>query len=486
MLLYPSPELKLSPIFSGMAKKGIGGALLILIILSFWSPALGQTFTVGKLTSFGTTGFDPGSKTIYAIWADSIRMFHGPEYTQSRLIPIKRPEPEFPVAYKTVFLDSALYFVHRMGGLVYRLEGDSVRRMDRSFNHRMQINSTIFTRNDTIMRYGGYGFWSHRNFFTYFSRTSDEWEVISPIGSKEVPVGAQNTQVVQKDGAIFIYSGTSLDPVDPLKVRNFREVWRFDVRERRWEFLGNLDQDIHNYSMFAHMGDRILYNDISSYDMILVDPAKNRRTYYERLPRFKNVLGQNSLGHTFESYYSDGTFYLLRMRFKGKKTKANAELYYEVVPESAFLKNPIREEPLYTKPGFPWKPIGAFLGVAGLMGLFLYGRKRYLERNKVVVSRKGVRYGRQPLDFDLRSRAVLELLLRNPEGVYSQQILDLVENPDLNPAHNIKVKNQLIDNLNFRLKSLLSVEKDLIESHRSPQDKRIKIYRIQASYFRLR
>jgi hypothetical protein len=174
------------------------------------------------------------------------------------------------------------------------------------------------------------------------------------------------------------------------------------------------------------------------------------------------------------------------MRFKGKKTTANAELYYEVVPESAFLKNPIREEPLYTNTGFPWKPMGAVLGVAGLLGLFLFGRKRYLERNKVVISRKGVRYGRQPLDFSERARAILELLLRNPEGVYSQQILDLVENPDLNPAHNIKVKNQLIDNLNFRLKSLLALEEDPIKSFRSPQDKRIKIYRIQTSYFLLR
>ena len=68
----------------------------------------------------------------------------------------------------------------------------------------------------------------------------------------------------------------------------------------------------------------------------------------------------------------------------------------------------------------------------------------------------------------------------------SQQILDLVEKPDLNPAHNIKVKNQLIDNLNFRLKSLLGQEEDIIQSYRSPEDKRIKLYKIRASHFLLR
>ena len=141
---------------------------------------------------------------------------------------------------------------------------------------------------------------------------------------------------------------------------------------------------------------------------------------------------------------------------------------------------------MYEKKGVPWVPVGTALGAVSLLGLFWYGRKRYRERNKVVVSRKGVRYGRQSLDFDAASLEALELLLRHPEGVYSQQILDLVENPELTAAHNIKVKNQLIDTLNFRFKTLLDLEEDLIKDARSEVDKRIKIYRMDRSHFILR
>jgi hypothetical protein len=469
-----------------MAKKGIAGSLLFLLLaLAGTAAGMAQSFSVGKYTSLGATGFDPGSKTIYAVWADSIGVYTGPDYTQSRLIPIKRPEPEFPIAYEALYADSSLYFVHRMGGLVYRLEGDSIRRVDNSFNHRMQINSTIFTRNDTIMRYGGYGFWSHRNFFTYFTEASREWEVVSPSGSTVVPTGTQNAQIVQDDRYIYIYSGTALDPIDPLKVWGLREAWRFDAGERRWEFLGNLDKDFHTFIRFAHMGDRILYGEPTSLDLVLVDPANNSKTYYERLPRFKNVLGRIDK-HPFQSYYADGTFFLLRRRFNGQRTAENAELYYQVMPESEVLASPIREEPLYRNPEFPWKIVGGAAILLWLLIFGYFGLRRYRDRNRVIVSGKGVRYGRQTLDFDATSREVLELLLRNPDGVYSQQILDLVEKPDLNPAHNIKVKNQLIDNLNFRLKSLLGLEENLIESYRSPQDKRIKLYRIKPAYFRLR
>ena len=469
-----------------MAKKRRTTSLLwLLLALAGVGTGLAQSFSVGKYTELVTTGFDPGSKAIYAVWKDSMRVYQGPDYTQSRLIRFKRPEAEFPLAYRTVYVDSSLYFVHRMGGLVFRLEGDSIRRIDNSFNHRMQINSTIFSRNDTIMRYGGYGFWSHRNFFTYFSKTSREWELVSPTGSSVVPAGVQEAQIVQDDRYIYTYSGRALDPVDPLKILDFREAWRYDTREHRWELLGNVDKDYHRYITFAQMGDRILYGDPASLDLVLVDPANNRKMYYERLPRFKNVLARNDR-YTFGSYYADGTFFLLRMRFKGQRTGENAELYYQVVPESELLESPLREEPLYQNLEFPWKPV-AGAGIAlGVLVLGYFGLRRYRDRNKVIVSRKGIHYGRQSLDFDTSSREILELLLRNPEGVYSQQILDLVENPDLNPAHNIKVKNQLIDNLNFRLKSLLGMEEDLIESYRSPQDKRVKRYKIQASFFRLR
>jgi hypothetical protein len=350
----------------------------------------------------------------------------------------------------------------------------------------MQINSTILTYRDTILRYGGYGFWSHREFFTYFSKATREWEVIAPAGNQEIPRGRQDTQITVDEPYIYIYSGISQDRVNPLQNTTNRKAWRFDMALRHWEYLGEVSEDYHNLYQMAHMGNKILYLDRHRPRYILADPSQNTITHYARKEKFKGAVGLNKTLYSYQSYYRDSTFYLLTMipDEGGKPWKGN--MRYDLVPYEEFLGNPLSVEPMYAQTGFPWALAGGVLGAAALFVLLIYARRWYLERNKVIVSRKGVRYGRQPLDFDPRSRAVLELLLRNPEGGYSQEILDLVENPDLNHAHNIKVKNQLIDNLNFRLKSLLSVEKDLIESHRSPQDKRIKIYRIQASYFRLR
>ena len=159
---------------------------------------------------------------------------------------------------------------------------------------------------------------------------------------------------------------------------------------------------------------------------------------------------------------------------------------YDLVPFEEFLGTPISVEPMYTKTGFPWVPAGSILGAAALLGLVYYMRRRYQEKNKLVVSEKDVRYKRQRLDMDPKSLAILNLLLRSSGEVPSQKVLDLVENPNLNPVHNMKVKNQLIDNLNFRFRTLLDLEKDLIHDARSEEDRRMKVYRIEKSYFLVR
>ena len=56
------------------------------------------------------------------------------------------------------------------GGSILKIKGDSIFRLDNSYEHKMQIGSIEFVRNDTIFRYGGYGFFENRNFFTFYDK----------------------------------------------------------------------------------------------------------------------------------------------------------------------------------------------------------------------------------------------------------------------------------------------------------------------------
>ena len=301
-----------------------------------------QTFRIGNARTLKATAFDPESKNLYAIWKDSIRVFYPPEYTSTKLIPVVPPDLNFPLGFTPICGGSKLYFVHKSGGMVYQLQDDGIVRIDRSFNHKMQINSTPFSRNDTLMLYGGYGFWSDRNFITYFSKESREWEIIPPSGSKELPKGGRLTQLVQNGPHIYIFSGRSTNDFNPLEVDNFREVWRFNLHTKSWEHLGDLTEDYHKYKKVLHLGDKILLGVPDKNQWVLVDPVKNELSYYDinankRGTYFRTPDNLNDI----RSFYDNGKIYLIRAKNDISSRTWDGELVYTIVDEEDLLGPPL-------------------------------------------------------------------------------------------------------------------------------------------------
>lgn len=459
---------------------------VFLIILGAHSYSNAQTFRIGNARTLKATAFDQKTKNIYAVWQDSVRIHYAPDYTTSRLIPIDPPEEYDLMAFLPICADSKLYLVNRSGGLVYQLEGNSFRRIDRSFDHKMQINSAIFTRNDTLMRYGGYGFWSDRNFFTYFNEVSGEWEIISPTGSDQLPKGSHNSELVQRGNYIYIFSGRTTDEFEPLRISEFREVWRFETNNKRWDYLGELSEDFHKYIEVLNLGDKILYGDPKMTRHVLVDPVNNELAYYEKSIVRQNIYHHNPGTNNIRSFYDEGRIYLVKVEHPSIQDPWDGELAYTIIAEEEFLGEPISSIPLYDTNGFPLRFAGSTFLIIGALVLVFYARKRYSERDKLVVSEKAIRYKGNKVSMDPISLQVLNLLLRSKGEVNSQEILNLVENPSHNPAHNVRVKNQVIENLNFRIKTLLGLEEDIIESRPSGVDKRIKAYYIELDYFNVR
>ena len=460
--------------------------MFLVFCLCFQKASYAQTFRLGNVSTLKATAFDKKTKDIYAIWKDSIRVYKAPDYKTSRLLPIAPPHRAYPEAYLPVVVNSTLHFVDKQGGIVYKLRQDSLRRIDRSFNHKMQINSTIFSRNDTIMKYGGYGFWSDRNFFTYFNKESNEWEIVPPIGSDRLPPGSHDTELVQNETHTYIFSGVATNEFNPLNVDEFNEAWRFEWRTNSWEYLGKLHQDFSNYIEVLQMGDKMIYALIHKHQYVLADPANNKLTYYEINASRRGIYSHWPKDNNIRCFYDEGKIFLVKIIPQEPGETRAGELFYTIVDEQEFLADPLYSERMYTTNGLPLKLAGGAGAVMATVLLVFYGRRRYTEWDKVLVTEKSVRYRGKKVSMDPISLKALNVLLRSPGEIQSQEILDVVENPLQSQAHNIRVKNQVIDNLNFRIKALLGLKVDLIESRPSEVDKRIKSYQINSEYFKVR
>jgi hypothetical protein len=87
-------------------------------------------------------------------------------------------------------------------------------------------------------------------------------------------------------------------------------------------------------------------------------------------------------------------------------------------------------------------------------------------------------YRGKEFPISLQESKILHQLLSHEE-VDSTDILNIVENPEHNYSHNMRVRNQVMEDLNFKLKTILNTKKELISSYKSKTDKRIKVYRLE-------
>ena len=176
----------------------------------------------------------------------------------------------------------------------------------------------------------------------------------------------------------------------------------------------------------------------------------------------------------------------LCFRYNDNPEFQSDDVIIKVIPKSELLANQILEEPLYNVNLFPWKASGTLLLLILVPGTFLLIRQFKNKKNTVLVLEDTLIYKGQKFPMDEISIALLKLLITSGGEVSSRKVFELVENPNLSEGHNLKLRAQLVDGINLKLKALLQTEKDMIKIARSATDRRNKSYRLDVSRFVVR
>ena len=380
-------------------------------------------------------------------------------------IQLKTP-PEFDIE-KYIFLavDSLQFFISYDSGLVYQFKKDTVIRIDNSYEHRLQTGSSLFAYKSKIYRYGGYGFWSVRNFFIYFDHKTHEWEVNDLVSSREIPDGTFSSNFVLDHNEIYFFSGLKIDPNKQLERINNDEVWKYNFDDHKWKFLGK--NSIFPKGQSIKYGKKILYvaiNHIAEIDVI-----------HNKIVLYEHNLVSPKLHEKFESFYLDHQFYC----FIDKRGKVSLK----IIDEKDFLRNRISETSFYKSSTYWWgRSLVYFLIFVSILMAWWFIRSYHKKRNKILLLDNGVRYKDKFIEFDKESMQIIRALLSENE-VSSVKILSIVEKEQYSPAHNERIKVQKLNDINLKIKALLGINEDIIQSIKSKLDKRIKIYKISREYF---
>jgi len=364
-----------------------------------------------------------------------------------------------------MIIDTVNYFVTTEGGMVSVLENDTIKRIDRSFNHLMQHGSILFAYESRIYKYGGYGFWSDRNFFTYFDDKTKEWEVVDPINSKSIPDGTHSGYHIKSDDDIYFFNGFKINPYRRKERIINNEVWKFNLKDNRWKFLGKTP--LIKPSPYTKYNTSILIKGLGNITKI--DVIHNKITLYE------HGLFSSRFVDTYPAYFVNNKVYCF-INERGK-------LYLHAIDEKSFFGKKISEKGFYKNYSW-WFTLAMIYILIPVLIFFIVWKssKVYKKRKKIVLLDNGLKFKNKFTEFDAESMEIIKLLLSKDE-MYSNQILNIVEKDQYSPAHNERIKVQKLNDINLKVKTLLGINEDIISSNKSKIDKRIRIYKILSEYF---
>lgn len=164
---------------------------------------------------------------------------------------------------------------------VYISKDDSLIKINKSFDSRINFGSYNFQISDTIIKFGGYGFWSQRNFLYYFDTSTYEWELY-PINYSDDIEGSFVGYTFINEKRVLFLGGEKVSKKNRLQRIPSTEIIEYNVPKREVRKIGELNFNFSDKEYF-YKNDSILYlfNDTLLFK---INPFDNTINEYKKPP----------------------------------------------------------------------------------------------------------------------------------------------------------------------------------------------------------
>ena len=377
--------------------------------------------------------------------------------------------PNFDFSAYHILDKEPIHFVEIIGGKVYQLNNDTIQRIDNSYTHKMTWDSNLFTYNDTIYRYGGYGFWTTNNKLTFYDTVTNEWQIISSVNGI-YPKGSCSSFYKILNDKLYIIGGEKVNPEDLNQRINNDEIWSFDFKAKKWENIGLLNQNIKYSNNSFELNGNIFS---PTYEFILEVDLKNSLLKEYALDPIiqKTIYGVN------KPFVHKDNIYLWIQYDSGLKlvkTKLDT-LNFNLINEQALVKNNYI---------VVLKLLIVIACIIFLIFLFSIKKKYKENSNKLLFKNNKVFIKDNVTNINADENKLLTLIINNDFSITNENLVNNFYNADLDRSQNIRNINKFISDLNLKLKTMLNSNNDILYKTVNPLDKRMKIVMLNRDFIR--
>jgi hypothetical protein len=371
------------------------------------------------------------------------------------------------------------FFLSSSGGGVFLMKNDALVKIDNSFEHQMQTEAGVFIYKDHIYKYGGYGFWSDRHFITRFDFETNEWELVNFSKSETIPKGRRHSIVKVIGDDLYVLGGVMANELNPLVNESTDEVWKFDLVEGVWEYLGELNHSSVKLIAFqmTDFDDNIIVSNPQDDLLQVIDITNNKIKSYSRTS-FTRKLSGAAIPNAEGLFFYENHFY----GFFKENTSIDQMTLVRRSNDEIFGKL-ISDKTLYTKE----TRLGSIIPTAMLLSLLIpigmASKKRKKLSGKLVLKKGQLYFNHKIIALEPLNLTVLIYLLDSKKQVYAKDLIALIDKPHLDYSHSTRIMNDVLYKTNYVLRTALKTENDIIQISKSTFDKRLKVYSVDNDMF---
>jgi hypothetical protein len=364
-------------------------------------------------------------------------------------------------------INEETYIVDRGCGPVFKYEKDSLIRIDKSYRHRNQYGASIFTYNNKIYFFGGYGEFTDKNIVIYFDETSKEWfELNIKTSLKPEPRVPLNSLLLNTK--LYTWGGISKSDNVYAEIVDDSTIWILDLEKNSWTKSNNVQQlidPLRRFNLSFQIESKLfkLTNDA----LFEIDLSQNKVTEYEfSIPNISNCI--------YDPYAKNV------IMVKGKLENTNEKILVKSLDE-------LTSKVVNTKPFIidskSNNVLSYIYGTLFLVFGFItikYFRKRVKQEKLIFFNKKEsvFLYEDKSLHLDSEIHKLLVFLVEHQnEFVQLESINEIFTNSNIQESYVTinKRRDTAVKKLLFKLGTLLNKPEDeILLERKNINDKRVK------------
>ena len=369
----------------------------------------------------------------------------------------------------TKIVRNDLYIISNGAGPVFKKSGNNFIRIDNSTLHKNQFGGARFVYNDKVHIYGGYGFWSFKNFITFFDENIKQWDIFYN-NSKYLPPGRWKPIYNLLDDKLYVFGGRSGSAGTINQDESFSDIFYFDLINKEFISLGYINKKLKTkYSLFSQpkLDDNIFLIDNDNLTRINFNSLKATNYYQKNF-----FLGIDNKFPTFIKgqklfYISNvnGIKYLNFFDLKSVDKNFSSETFSLLAEDKQIS---LEKYILF----------GVFIFFAFWVILKIFSFKDFI-KGLILYDDNNIYYNNQSTLITIKEKQLISYLSENI-FITALQVNTIISDQEFAKSHFTSLRSKLIKGLNEKLYGLTNNKNCVIET-KHPKDNRIKVYKVDSS-----